>query len=70
MEENIPAAGFEDIDFVSNPGTATPATDGKRVCFYFETFGILCYDFKGKLQWKLLYPNLNYVMNGNLTHNC
>jgi outer membrane protein assembly factor BamB len=55
-EENIPAAGFEDINFVSNPGTATPATDGKRVYFYFETYGILCYDFKGKLQWKLPLP--------------
>ena len=55
-EDNIPAAGFDDIDFVSNPATATPATDGKRVYFYFEPYGILCYNLKGKQQWKLPIP--------------
>jgi outer membrane protein assembly factor BamB len=68
-EENIPAAGFEDLNFVSNPATATPATDGKRVYFYFEPWGILCYDFNGKLQWKtpVPQPELRHEMGTSLT---
>ena len=67
-EENIAAAGFDDIDFVSNPATATPATDGKRVYFYFESYGILCYDFKGKLEWKtpVPEPELRHEMGTSL----
>ena len=51
-EENIPVEAFEKFNAVSNPATATPTTDGERVYFYFCSFGMICYDFDGKLQWK------------------
>jgi len=37
---------------VSSPATATPATDGERVIFYFGCQGLFCYDFQGNLQWE------------------
>jgi outer membrane protein assembly factor BamB len=52
-EENIPVEAFEKFNAVSNPATATPTTDGEGVYFYFCSFGLICYDFNGKLQWKL-----------------
>ena len=55
-EVNIPAVGFDDVNFPVDPATATPATDGERVYFYFSPVGIFCYDFKGKLEWELPLP--------------
>ena len=55
-EENIAVEAFEKYNAVSNPATATPCTDGERVCFYFCSFGMICYDLNGKLQWKLPMP--------------
>jgi len=55
-EEDIPVETFEKFNAVSNPATATPTTDGERVYFYFCSFGMICYDFNGKLQWKLPMP--------------
>jgi outer membrane protein assembly factor BamB len=55
-EENIPVEAFEKFNTVSNPATATPTTDGERVYFYFCSFGMICYDLNGKLQWKLPMP--------------
>jgi outer membrane protein assembly factor BamB len=51
-EENISVEAFEKFNPVSNPATGTPATDGERVYFYFCSFGLICYDISGKLQWK------------------
>ncbi len=55
-EENISVEEFEKIHSVSNPATATPATDGEMVYFYFSSYGLLCYDFSGEQQWKLPIP--------------
>ena len=43
---------------LSNPATATPATDGTRVVVYFGAFGLLAYDFDGRELWRkpLLVP--------------
>jgi outer membrane protein assembly factor BamB len=51
-EENISVEAFEKFNPVSNPATATPTTDGERVYFYFCSFGLICYDISGNLQWK------------------
>jgi outer membrane protein assembly factor BamB len=40
----------------SSPATATPATDGRRVVSYFGSFGLVCYDFKGKEIWRHELP--------------
>lgn len=37
---------------LSNPATATPTTDGERVCVYFGAFGLVTYDFDGKELWR------------------
>lgn len=41
---------------LSNPATATPATDGQRVCVYFGTFGLVTYDFDGTELWRKPLP--------------
>jgi len=55
-EEDIAVEEFEKIHYVSSPASATPSTDGERVYFYFGSYGLLCYDFNGELQWKLPIP--------------
>jgi outer membrane protein assembly factor BamB len=47
---------FEEVNSFSSPATATPATDGERVYFYFSSFGLLCYDYDGELQWEMPIP--------------
>jgi outer membrane protein assembly factor BamB len=51
-----PTTTFERVHQISNPATATPATDGERVYVYFGSFGLLCYDFAGAEQWKAPLP--------------
>jgi len=55
-EEGIAVEEFERTHWVSSPASATPSADGERVYFYFGSYGLLCYDFNGKLQWKLPMP--------------
>jgi len=47
---------FEMVSPYSSPASATPATDGQRVYFYFSSYGIICYDLKGNLKWELPIP--------------
>ena len=35
-----------------SPAASTPATDGRRVVSYFGSFGLICYDFKGRELWR------------------
>jgi outer membrane protein assembly factor BamB len=65
-EENISVETFEKFNAVSNPATATPTTDGEKVYFYFCSFGLICYDFDGKLQWKLPMPVPNSYNNNGI----
>ena len=37
---------------LSHPATASPVTDGGRVCVYFGSFGLVSYDFDGKELWR------------------
>ncbi|HMC26327.1 MAG TPA: PQQ-binding-like beta-propeller repeat protein, partial [Verrucomicrobiae bacterium] len=39
-----------------SPAAATPATDGQRLVSYFGSFGLICYDFKGKELWQYPLP--------------
>ncbi|MHC4426159.1 MAG: outer membrane protein assembly factor BamB family protein, partial [Planctomycetota bacterium] len=52
----VPAKQIEWVHPVSNPATATPATDGERVYVYFGSFGLVSYDFEGKQQWVVPLP--------------
>src|ERR1043166_9107802 len=40
----------------SSPAASTPATDGQRVVSYFGSFGLICYDLKGKELWRHELP--------------
>ena len=57
-----PAEKIETVHEISSPATPTPATDGQRVFVYFGSYGLLCYDFDGREQWKrpLPIPNLYF----------
>ena len=53
---DISVENFEKVHTVSNPATATPATDGERVYYYFSSYGLLCLDFNGEMIWELKIP--------------
>jgi outer membrane protein assembly factor BamB len=55
-EDSIAVEDFERTHVMGNPATATPCTDGEKIYFYFGSYGLLCYDFKGEQQWKLAMP--------------
>jgi outer membrane protein assembly factor BamB len=55
-QKDITVENFEKVNPVSNPASATPATDGERVYFYFSSYGLLCYDNKGDLKWEFKIP--------------
>ncbi|HTL55943.1 MAG TPA: PQQ-binding-like beta-propeller repeat protein [Candidatus Limnocylindrales bacterium] len=40
----------------NSPASATSATDGHRVVSYFGSFGVICYDIKGKELWRHPLP--------------
>ena len=47
---------IEKVHEISSPAAPTPATDGERVYLYFGSYGLLSYDFDGKLQWERRIP--------------
>ncbi len=51
-----PETAAESAAADSNPASSTPATDGTNVCSYFGSFGLLCYDFTGREQWRMRLP--------------
>jgi hypothetical protein len=50
----IPAKELEQVHEVSSPATSTPATDGNRIYVYSGSYGVLAYDWDGKVRWE--YP--------------
>jgi outer membrane protein assembly factor BamB len=52
----LPPGPIERGGSLSNPATATPATDGERVCVYFGAFGLACYDPAGNELWRKPLP--------------
>jgi outer membrane protein assembly factor BamB len=43
---------FERVYPTSQPAAPTPVTDGTRLISYFGSYGLICYDFEGKLLWE------------------
>ncbi len=39
-----------------SPANSTPATDGQRVCFLFDDYGVVVTDFAGGLLWEKKFP--------------
>jgi len=42
----------KEIHKKNHPAASTPATDGKNVCVYHATFGLVAYDFDGHELWR------------------
>jgi outer membrane protein assembly factor BamB len=47
---------IEKVHDISSPAAPTPATDGERVYVYFGSYGLVSYDFDGKLLWERRLP--------------
>jgi outer membrane protein assembly factor BamB len=52
----VPAEQIEKHHEISNPATATPATDGKVVVSYFGSAGLFAYDVAGQELWTKRLP--------------
>jgi outer membrane protein assembly factor BamB len=55
-ERSVPPGKIELGARLSNPAASTPASDGSRVCVYFGSFGLVCYDFEGHETWRKPLP--------------
>ena len=62
-DQIVPVKEIEKVHKISNPATATPVTDGERVYVYFGSYGLLCYDFSGKLRWSVPLPVVKTMNN-------
>lgn len=54
--QTAPATQFEHTHRLGNPATPTPCTDGEHVFVSFGSYGLLAYDFSGRLVWKHALP--------------
>jgi outer membrane protein assembly factor BamB len=52
----VAPAQIEKVHEISSPAAPTPATDGERVYVYFGSYGLVSYDFDGKVQWERRLP--------------
>jgi outer membrane protein assembly factor BamB len=52
-EAEAPYDRLEKIHQIGSHCQPTPASDGERVVTFFGSCGLLCYDFAGKLQWRV-----------------
>ncbi len=44
---------LENVHAFSSPASSTPCADGERVYSYFNSFGMVAYDFDGKEVWRI-----------------
>ncbi len=47
-----PVEKVERVHQISSPAAPSAATNGKYVYVYFGSYGLICYDFEGKMIWK------------------
>ncbi len=48
----VPTKKFELVHATGSTATSSPACNGQQVFAFFGSYGILCYDLKGNLQWE------------------
>lgn len=59
-QESVTPEKIERVHPINTPATPTATTDGKRVCVFFGSYGLICYDFEGRKKWeKRLRPPEN-----------
>src|SRR5262249_21446897 len=49
-------AEIEKVHDINSPAAPPPATDGERVYVYFGSYGLMSYDYDGKLLWERRLP--------------
>jgi outer membrane protein assembly factor BamB len=54
--QTVAPAEIEKVHEIGSPAAPTPATDGERVYVYFGSYGLVSYDFDGKLLWERRLP--------------
>lgn len=64
--QTVTADRPKEIHKKNHPAAATPATDGKNLCVYHATFGLVAYDFDGRELWRKPMPGL-LARNGSGT---
>ena len=55
-QQTVTPERIERVHPINNPATPTATTDGRRVFVYFGSYGLICYDFKGKMLWERPLP--------------
>jgi outer membrane protein assembly factor BamB len=58
-EQKVFPDSLENIHTIGSPASASAVANSKAVYVYFGSYGILCYDFGGKLLWERRQPILN-----------
>ena len=53
---SVTPAQIEKVHEISSPAAPTPAVDAERVYVYFGSYGLVSYDFEGKVQWEQRLP--------------
>lgn len=51
-QKEVSVKTIEQAHGTNSPASPTPVTDGMYVYVYFGSFGLLCYDFAGKVIWR------------------
>jgi outer membrane protein assembly factor BamB len=54
--KSVEAPQIEQVHAENNPASSTPVTDGERVYVYFGSFGLIAFDFAGKVAWQHPMP--------------
>ena len=52
--QTIQSKELEQVHEISSPATSTPVTDGEYIYVYSGSYGMVAYDWKGKVAWE--YP--------------
>jgi outer membrane protein assembly factor BamB len=54
--KEAPKVPLEKVHQAGSPAASTPAIDDDLVYVYFGSYGLLCYDHEGRLQWDKPLP--------------
>lgn len=55
-QQDAPEVPIENVHSFNSPTTPTPCTDDERIYVYFGSYGLLCYDFSGRVVWRKPIP--------------
>ena len=53
---DAPEQSLDRVHEANNVASSTPAVDANRIYVYFGSYGLLCYDHDGQLQWEKQIP--------------